>query len=156
MKVSIILTLLFAFLSCVENSPESNEEDGISLNEYQLEMFDYVNDHRAAKGKNKLEWHEATITEATKHSENMASYRTPVGHNGSGTRYANIRNSDPDRIVAFGENAAKNSNAVRAFNAWLRSNGHRRNIEGNYTHTGIGAVKRQNGSWYFTQIFLRK
>ena len=40
--------------------------------------------------------------------------------------------------------------------AWLNSPGHRKNIEGDFTHIGIGVVKNDAGVYYFTQIFLKK
>jgi uncharacterized protein YkwD len=85
----------------------------------------------------------------------MASGSVRFGHTGFTNRINTIK-SDDSSISASGENVAQNTNPSRAFKAWLRSYGHRKNIEGNYTHTGIGADIDSNGNWYFTQIFLRK
>jgi len=41
-------------------------------------------------------------------------------------------------------------------NSWLNSSGHKKNIEGNYSHTGVGIAKNQYGTLYFTQIFVKK
>ena len=46
--------------------------------------------------------------------------------------------------------------AGEVVNMWLNSPGHKRNIEGNFTLTGIGIAEADNGYLYFTQIFLRK
>ena len=40
-----------------------------------------------------------------------------------------------------------------AVEMWLESEGHRDNIEGPYTLSGIGSYER-DGAIYFTQIFL--
>ena len=37
---------------------------------------------------------------------------------------------------------------------WLKSRGHRRNIEGRYGTTGVGAARDPDGTWYLTQIFV--
>jgi len=56
----------------------------------------------------------------------------------------------------FAENvAAGQPTAQSVMTAWLNSSGHKANIEGNYTHIGIGVAKDQNGSKYYTQIFYR-
>lgn len=168
-KISLILFLLFLGAcetpgglrdSESDNGPRggqgSNPAPGVKINEYEKEIFDLVNKHRSARGKNTLKWHDHAITESQDHSQDMAAFRVPFGHLGSSNRYARIKAKDPDPISRTGENVARNSNATRAFQAWLMSYGHRKNIEGDYTHTGIGAVKSSNGSWYFTQIFIKK
>jgi len=38
---------------------------------------------------------------------------------------------------------------------WLNSPGHKKNIEGNFTLTGIGYARDHKGNIYFTQIFSR-
>jgi uncharacterized protein YkwD len=129
--------------------------DGVKLNSFEQEIFKLVNDHRQKLGKNQLKWHKQAIIESQDHSQDMASFRVPFGHAGFSARIERIKSHD-NSIKASGENVAQNSTASRAFNAWLKSSGHRKNIEGNYTHTGIGAIKSANGSWYFTQIYLLK
>lgn len=133
----------------------------VSLNNYEKDVFNRVNNHRRNLGLNPLLWHEKTIYESQVHSQDMASFRVPFGHTGSSERFSRIKDSETRYIEKLGENVAQNSNssglnhAEVAFNGWLRSYGHRRNIEGNYTHTGIGARQAANGSWYFTQIFVK-
>ena len=38
---------------------------------------------------------------------------------------------------------------------WIASAGHRQNIEGDFTLTGIGAAAGRDGTRYFTQIFVK-
>jgi len=130
--------------------------DGVKLNQFELEIFNLVNIHRSEMGLNKLEWHTQTTIESQDHSQDMASFRVAFGHGGFNNRVNRIKAAESDSIYASGENVAQNSTAKRAFNAWLTSYGHRKNIEGNFTHTGIGARQSANGSWYFTQMFIRK
>jgi len=46
--------------------------------------------------------------------------------------------------------------AARVVDDWLASSRHRENIEGDFTDTGIGAARAQDGLYYFTQIFVRR
>jgi uncharacterized protein YkwD len=129
--------------------------DNVISNADEKEIFSLVNDHRQNQGLSILKWHNHATKESQTHSKNMAKGSVRFGHSGFKNRINNIKTNDIN-IKASGENVAQNSNPSRAFRAWLRSYGHRTNIEGNYTHTGIGASVDSNGNWYFTQIFLRK
>jgi uncharacterized protein YkwD len=169
MKMTLFILIMSIFVSCgasIEIVPGSNDDNrsesradgsfpGVTVNNYEKEIFLLVNDHRSKLGKNKLKWHDKGIIESQDHSQDMASFRVPFGHLGYDARMARIKAVD-SQVVATGENVAQNSTAKKAFNAWLTSYGHRKNIEGDYTHTGIGAKKSADGNWYFTQIFLKK
>lgn len=128
----------------------------VTVNNYEKQIFLLVNKHRKNLNKIQLKWHDQAIIESQDHSQDMASFRVPFGHIGFNKRISIIKAKDTDTIYKSGENVAQNSTAQRAFEAWLRSPGHRRNIEGDFTHTGIGSIRSANGSWYFTQIFLKK
>ena len=39
--------------------------------------------------------------------------------------------------------------------AWLNSPSHKRNIEGDYTHSGFGIMQDTNGNFYYTQLFYK-
>ena len=41
-------------------------------------------------------------------------------------------------------------------NAWLKSKGHRENIEGNFTHIGVSVRQDADGKNYFTNIFIKR
>ena len=43
-----------------------------------------------------------------------------------------------------------------AVDGWIKSDGHRQNMEGNYNLTGIGVAMNPQGEYYFTQIFILK
>lgn len=59
--------------------------------------------------------------------------------------------------ISVGENVAFNySTAQVAFDAWLKSPGHKANIEGSYTHFGISIrVSAVDGRKYYTNIFAK-
>jgi uncharacterized protein YkwD len=52
--------------------------------------------------------------------------------------------------VASGQMTAR-----EVVNGWLKSPGHKKNIEGNFVLTGIGYARSKKGDIYFTQIFSR-
>ena len=98
----------------------------------------------------------AASTEAAKHSSGMAAGKVAFGHDGMQIRVTNI-SRQIGRISAAAENVAHGKlNARQVVDGWLNSPGHKKNIEGNYTLTGIGVAQGSRGEIYFTQIFLRK
>ena len=55
------------------------------------------------------------------------------------------------------ENVAMNNAplaAQLAVRGWINSEGHKKNMEGDYNLTGVGIARSRDGSWYFTQIFV--
>ena len=57
---------------------------------------------------------------------------------------------------AAGENVAFGyATGETVMEGWLNSPGHKANIEGNFTHIGIAAIKDENGRYYYTQLFFR-
>ena len=78
-----------------------------------------------------------------------------ISHDNSDKRGLRLINEEQANKV--GENVAyKYKNAEEVMEAWLNSSGHKKNIEADYTHIGIGAVKNDVGIYYFTQVFFRK
>ncbi|OGO77518.1 MAG: hypothetical protein A2Y23_07540 [Clostridiales bacterium GWB2_37_7] len=56
-----------------------------------------------------------------------------------------------------GENLAINSDADKAQNAWMNSEGHRKNIlNPDFTEIGIGLYPKGSGSYTYTQLFIGK
>jgi uncharacterized protein YkwD len=83
----------------------------------------------------------------------MASHRVPFGHDGLTTRTKNI-SKEIKSVHTVSENVARGAlTAEQAVNLWLKSPGHRKNIEGNYKYTGIGVARDRKSELYFTQIF---
>jgi len=61
------------------------------------------------------------------------------------------------RFSAGGENIAYGQRTPQeVMNAWMNSPGHRANILSSaYTHIGVGAAKKSNGTLYWTQLFMK-
>ena len=78
------------------------------------------------------------------------------GHDGFDDRIEVIIQVE-GKLRASGENVASgHMSATEVVEGWLNSPGHRRNIEGIFSHTGIGLARASDGHIYFTQIFYRK
>jgi len=115
----------------------------------------YVNLHRRRIGLAPLRMNGVESSVAAQHSRNIASGRTPFGHQGLDNRFDYISNRVPS-VTNIGENVAYGQmSAKEVVDAWLSSSGHRRNIEGNFTMTGIGLARGRKGGLYYTQIFTR-
>jgi uncharacterized protein YkwD len=130
---------------------------GARLAEVEHRVHDLVNAHRARHALPPLQWDETLSGIARRHSEDMAAGRLAFGHAGFDDRSAEIRLHVPYRALA--ENVAWNTQPLErtaevAVSGWLGSEGHRRNIEGRFLRTGIGAVRAAGGGFYYTQIFL--
>ena len=122
----------------------------------EREVHDLVKTHRQAMGLRPLAHNEEIATQARRHSQAMARGRGDVDHHGMEERRAALVRSL--RFTAFAENVAANTaaesqTAEAAVQGWLKSPGHRRNIEGDFTLTGIGIARSATG-FFFTQIFL--
>lgn len=145
----IAITLIFTSVSCLENvlsSSATELEDGV---------FTMVNEHRVSIGMNELVLEEIISNESRTHSQNMAEGKVAFSHDGFSDR--------ADRIYtqfggnAAGENVGKEfATAKAAVDWWLNSPDHKANIEGDFTHSGVGVWQHNGGDFYFTQIFIKK
>jgi len=114
-----------------------------------------INQYRASKKLPPLSVDPRISQQARIHSENMASGKVKFSHDGFDGRVKAI--TIPYQSVA--ENVAYNmgySDPVRnAVDGWIKSDGHRKNMEGQFNLTGIGIAKNAKGEYYFTQLFVR-
>jgi uncharacterized protein YkwD len=123
----------------------------------QLEqkIFTLLNDHRRSIGLGELVWNEIIAEQARLHSQDMASGKVPVGHDGFEGRVAVIAKTIPWQSAA--EVAALVPSAEAAVNGWIGSAEHRPFVEGDFEWTGVGVVKGSSGnSLYATQIFIKQ
>ena len=101
-----------------------------------------------------LEMNAVESSLAAEHSRDMASGKVKFGHDGFNTRAKTIQKALGSTVV--GENVASGPMTAReVVDGWLNSPGHKKNIEGNFTLTGIGYAINSKGNIYFTQIFSR-
>lgn len=116
-----------------------------------------INQYRAEHGLPPLTLDPRISEQARLHSRAMANGKVSFGHGGFKQRIDAINRVIPYRSAA--ENVAFNKGysnpGQQAVEGWIKSPGHRINIEGQYNLTGIGIVKNPKGEYYFTQIFIR-
>jgi uncharacterized protein YkwD len=138
-----------AATSIVSSSPYSTLEQSI---------HQQINQYRQSHKLPPLILDPRISEQARTHSQAMASGKVPFSHQGFEQRVGAIRRVIPDRAAA--ENVAFNKGysnpGQQAVQGWIKSPGHRTNIEGDYSLTGIGIAKNAKGEYYFTQIFIRR
>lgn len=151
-----MLRLHLIFLFVIVASRCRKEKDNLVFSStLEEQVLERVNLHRSQIGLAPLSLHPSLSRLARTHSGNMALQKVPFGHDGFSER-ANWINKNPGS-GSIGENVAMSSddavNTVQSL--WLKSPGHKANIEGNYTSTGIGVARGTNGYWYSTEIFYK-
>jgi uncharacterized protein YkwD len=115
-----------------------------------------INHYRVEQKLSTLKMNNFISEEARYHSNDMLTHRVSFGHSGFKDRYKKISqhfggsHQIAENVIYFRENATPQKIAA----LWISSPGHRKNIVGNYTLTGIG-VAEGKGVVYVTQIFLR-
>ncbi len=123
----------------------------------EREVLARVNRYRKSEGLPALT-SDARISEIARgHSREMADGRTGFGHGGFKNRTRVVASRLPYKRVA--ENVSRHKRDPRevptvAVESWVDSRGHRRNIEGPFAVTGIGAALGPDGSIYLTQLFV--
>jgi uncharacterized protein YkwD len=123
--------------------------------ELEREAFQQINRYRADKKLPPLQWNETIVAQARQHSVAMANGRTPFGHDGFANRIRATQIPYRGAAENVGYNQGYRQPVTVAVQSWLKSPGHRGNIEGSYNLTGVGVASNAKGEIYFTQMFLR-
>jgi uncharacterized protein YkwD len=125
-----------------------------STNTMEQAIFDQINQYRASKGLPAFARSSKIDNQARIHSQNMASAKVTFGHDNFSNRVKAV--DIPYKGAA--ENVAYNKGhadpATQAVQGWLKSPGHKANIEGKFNQTGIGVAVNSKGEVYFTQLFI--
>jgi len=156
--ILVCLSLLFTTSWKVADHPEAGRYSANSGTPDKMaeDILGLVNQYRVNKGLGILQMNTTISAEAEKHSSNMASRSIVFGHEGFENRVKEIT-QQLGVVRASAENVANGQmSAKEVVEGWLKSPGHRRNIEGNFTLTGIGVATDANGTLFYTQIFVRK
>jgi uncharacterized protein YkwD len=144
-KLNLCLILIIGFHpGSRDKFPDTMESD----------ILKYVNEDRLAHGLSPLQMNDLESSLAAKHSHDMSAGKVKFGHDGFNARAKAIQKALGS--IEIGENVAEGSMTAReVVDGWLHSPGHKKNIEGNFTLTGIGYAADKKGDIYFTQIFSR-
>lgn len=152
----VLLLLLLA--SCSEDDGPITPPVDPGIAEIEARVHLLVNQYRVDKGLAPLALSDVITTQARGHSRNMADGTVPFSHDGFQQRVDEIKKQIS--IAGAGENVAMNSGysdpARTAVDGWIKSDGHRANIEGDYNLTGIGVAQSSAGAYYITHIFAKR
>ncbi|MBT8296623.1 MAG: CAP domain-containing protein [Gramella sp.] len=120
----------------------------------EAEILEEVNIYRKVQGLNELKAMAELSVESEGHNKHMIN-EGEVSHDNFSLRASTLMNRVGAKSVA--ENVGFGYRTAEAVvNAWLKSQGHRENIEGTYTHFGISVRQEAEGKNYFTNIFIKK
>ena len=138
--------------------PETSMNTNVAssaITELEKAVNQQINQYRVSKKLPPLRVDPRITQIARIHSENMANGKVPFSHDGFEGRAKAI--TIPYQSV--GENVAYNMGYSapdrKAVEGWIKSEGHRKNMEGQFNLTGIGIAKNAKGEYYFTQLFVR-
>lgn len=159
-KLWLLAVIAVLSFSC---SPESLDDKADALIEniatpetksIELEILELINNHRLSKGLNPLKSMTIIKSTAFSHTDYMVDTQT-VSHANFFTRSNYLKSNAGAKFVS--ENVAYGySSAESVVGAWMRSESHKKNIEGDYTDFEVSAEKDVDGRWYFTNIFIKK
>jgi uncharacterized protein YkwD len=124
--------------------------------------FDLVNKKRAENNLTPIAWSDEIAGIARLHSENMVKFNF-FGHRGADGKMVDDRADEVglSRWTLLGENVAFNrgyQNPIEtAVEKWMLSPTHRENIlNDRWKESAIGIAVTNDGTYYFTQVFLRR
>lgn len=124
--------------------------------------FDMLNQKRMENGLAQLTWSDDVANVARIHSQNMAEYNF-FSHRGLDNKMVSDR-ADANGVKkwrAIGENIALNRGygdpVAKAVEQWLNSPSHMHNLmDSSWKESAVGVAIAEDGSYYFTQVFLKK
>ncbi|WAC02856.1 CAP domain-containing protein [Lacinutrix neustonica] len=160
-----VFNLVFVFFlvtlstSCSTDSIDDSQEVAETIfipqsKTIELEIMELINEYRSALDLNILGDHNIVKAQAYKHTDYMVT-EDDVSHANFYSRKTYLMNNAGAQVVA--ENVAYGfTSAQSVVNAWINSEGHKENIEGDFTHFDVSAEQNAEGDWFFTNIFIKK
>ena len=158
-KLHLILLAVLPIFSCSSENNDSIpeeivEEKSFEYSKIEKEILKLVNDYRTKLELNSLNPKAEISLEARVHNFYMIE-KGETSHDNFAARSNNLK--EILNAKAIGENVAYGYRTAKAVvDAWIASEGHRENLEANFTHFGISVEKDEAGRYYFTNIFLRQ
>lgn len=161
--ICMALLCLFTFSSCSKDNeiPERSSAnletvklvDNFAYSKIEAQILDAVNKHRKNIGLSELNPVDDITLQALDHTSYMASEKV-VNHNDFNKRYeALVKYIDAHAVAENVGYGYKTAEAVVA--AWIKSDEHRANLEGDFKYFGVAVEQDKDGRNYFTNIFVR-
>ncbi len=124
------------------------------VTDFELEILQLLNEYRVSKGLERLEPLEVILIPAQEHTNYMIA-KSDMNHDGFSNRAEYLFKYAKAEYVS--ENVAVGFTSARSLvDAWIASPTHRKNIEGNVNYFHVYAGQSAEGTWYYTNLFLRK
>ena len=122
----------------------------------EQKIHQLINQYRMSMNLPALNLDERISKIARKHSKAMAGNKVSLGNSGFKKRVSKISAflshvSATENIASY-QGSPVNAELVVQF--WLKSEKHRKIIQGDYSRTGIGVAKSSENVFCFTQIFV--
>ena len=121
---------------------------------FELQIIDLTNSVREKNGLGRLQYSENATKSSRGHSDDMRekNYFDHIDKNNK-TPFDRMK-KEGIIYTGAGENiAAGQVSAIYAHEAWMDSEGHRKNILGDYKYIGVGVIFGGHYSIYYTQNF---
>ena len=156
-KLMVALCTIILMYSCTSEEiitePDNVATEAIHIQPIESEILTLINNHRENLGLNQLKKLEVIKTQTQEHTLYMVD-KNELSHDFFHKRkeylVENANASSVSENVGYGYTSASS-----LVNAWLQSEGHRKNIEGDFTHFNITAKYNENGDWFYTNIFIK-
>lgn len=153
------LLVVFSFSCSSESIYEENELLTSELiipepTPFELEILGLINNHRLSLGLNPLKNMGIIKSQTYSHTDYMVETQT-VSHDNFYKR-SNFLKKNAGAILVSENVAYGYTSALSLVNAWMKSDSHKTNIEGDFTHFDISAEKGTDNKWYYTNIFIKK
>src|SRR5690606_3717484 len=121
---------------------------------FELEILELINTHRVALGLNVLQNMDLIRSQTHTHTDYMAQTQA-ISHDYFYERSQFLKKyagaTKVSENVAYGYASAEG-----LVNAWIKSESHKVNMEGDFTNFDISDEKGTDGKWYYTNIFIKK
>ena len=130
------------------------KEDEELRKSFELQVIDLTNSVRTQRDLNKLSFSQKATVSSRKHSQDMLEkdYFDHINKENKNP-FDRMKNEGIVYIGAAENIAAGQTSAIYAHEAWMNSEGHRKNILGNYNNIGVGVSFGGYYSLYYTQNF---
>ena len=160
-RVAVLVSVLYTLNSCTADASAPATPNTVSqtavpypYTAFENETLTLINNYRLSIGLNALAKSDYISYKAEEHNNYMIANNV-VNHNDFVARSEDIMKTLGAKYVT--ENVAYNYNTPQAvLDAWLASEGHKANLEGNYTHFGLSVRENPTtGKKYYTNIFAK-
>jgi len=156
----LALFAVFALASCTTDSIDDKAETlelkvvNPKIKTIEVEILELINNHRLSLGLSPLKDMMLIKSVAFTHTDYMVD-NGEVSHANFYSRSDYLKTNAGAKKVS--ENVAYGySSAESVVRAWLKSDGHKANIEGDFSNFDVSAEVNADGKWYYTNIFIKK